>query len=369
MALALCEATDVSLVRVFSQRGARVPAGLENAKLVVEGTWIHDAPLSILLNCLGMLRAARSLDHFLGNLYVTSFGRNPLANAVGLLSPVFVAKISRVPFTVYVHNFAETQDVKVLGYHPSVLTRWAVKNLERALLKSVEVVVPLKSQARTVKSTFGMRVRTLALPYIDVLASAMRAEHPAGATDGGGLPNAPTVLLFGNWGPQKDLEGAIKILDTARSRGAIFNVIVAGGANRNFPEYAKLLHDLSQRKSPEGYEFIGPVAEEGVFSLIHQADLILLPYRATGGYSGALNCAALTDTPVVAFDLPQLREFAGDLQLPVTFIDQEDVESSARVISDSLLNAARQKPPIEPDAMRTRLTACFRAARSLISSA
>ncbi|MCI4319020.1 MAG: glycosyltransferase [Thermoplasmata archaeon] len=343
----LSRSPKVDQITAFVPRGSAVPPAAVAARLTLRPTWAHDDLGSLVRTLLRMLRAGPRTDLYLFNIYVTSFGRNPIVNAFGLMMPVALARWTRKPVRVYMHNFLETQDVEQLGYRPSPWVRRVVRWLERRLIGHASVVVALASQGAVVEREVGGHVEPFILPYIETMPSIY-----ARLSSGAALAPAPVestapvrVLLFGVWGPQKDLGGALDLLKQVQAAGERIQVTVAGGANPSFPEYAAEISKFEAAAPKASFRFLGWVSEDDVLALTLEQDLLFLPYRATGGYSGAMNCGALTDLPVVAYDLPQLREFAQELGVSPTFIDPARSEQLA---------AAVQKAA-ESRAARTRL--------------
>jgi glycosyltransferase involved in cell wall biosynthesis len=330
----LSRSTLVERITAFVPRGSAVPPAADPSRLDLRPTWSHDDLRSLFRTLLRMLRSAKHADLYLFNIYVTSFGRKPVVNAFGLLMPVLLAQGTRKPVRVYMHNFLETQDVEQLGYRPAPWVRRVVRWLERRLVGHTSVVVSLGSQAAVVEREVGGHVQSFILPYIETMPSIY-------ARLGSGASLAPTslavgapvrVLLFGVWGPQKDLGGALELLRKVQGSGEDIQVTVAGGANPSFPEYAAEIDKFESAMPKESFRFLGWVSEDDVLGLTLEHDLLFLPYRATGGYSGAMNCGALTDLPVVAYDLPQLREFAQELGVHPAFIDPTRADQLAEAI-------------------------------------
>src|SRR4029077_9700216 len=84
------------------------------------------------------------------------------------------------------------------------------------------------------------------------------------------------VLLFGAWGPQKDLSGAVGVLQRLRADGLPMRVTVAGGSNPNFPEFETELARLKAAAPPPDFRFLGHVADEMVPELFEGHDVLLL---------------------------------------------------------------------------------------------
>lgn len=352
---ALSRSERVGRIVVFAPHGSAIPPGARAERIDLRMTWEHDSVLGLGLTLVRMLRAARTADEVLFNIYVTSFGRSPAMNALGLLIPPLVAKLSRRPVRVYMHNFLETQDVEQLGYAPGRLVRWTVRTLERWLVEATHVSVPLKSQQDAVRSVAGFEVDRILLPYIESLPGAYTILESGGGDARADVapPDRLRVLLFGTWGPQKDLVGIVRILDRLIRSGMALDVTIAGTVNPSFPEYAEEMDRLRVTTLPPSIRFVGSIPETEVLRLTLDHDVLLLPYRATGGYSGAMNLGALAGIGIVAYDLPQLREFADELGVPAQFVAAGDLEGVREALRKA--RPGRRGTSADQDAMRERL--------------
>jgi hypothetical protein len=356
---------EVDSVTVYCQAGARMPDGVDASKVRLRPVWEHDRPGSLVRALWALLRAARRNDQLVFNIYVTSFGRTSLSNGIGLLLPPLVAAVSGRPVTVYMHNFVETQDVEGLGYAPGYLVRRLVHALEALVLRNCEVIVPLGSQRDELRGAFGSVVRTVYLPYVEGVLSALTAQDGSvGAPSG--EPRTLRLLIFGSLGPQKDLTGALELLDEVAAAGAWdLRLTVAGGTNRRFPEAAAETHRAIDRVTSLKVERVEDVDDASVLELLARHDLMLLPYNATGGISGALNIAALAGLSALAYDHPQLREQAGLLGAEVHFMrkgSKQDLLDGLNLLGAR--SRARQRPG--PAELTARLEASRTAVRSLL---
>jgi glycosyltransferase involved in cell wall biosynthesis len=312
---------SVDRLVVFCQAGARAPEGAARAKLDLRPVWRHDDPVSLVGAGLALLRALRRLDGVVFNTYVTAFGRSGLANAVGLLLPPFVASLSRRPVVVYMHNFVETQDVRALGYAPGRGDRTAAQWLERLLLRRCRVVVPLVSQQTRLSATFGQGPDVEYLPYIEAVASL--TAGPAVPSRPAADPGRLRLLVFGSLGPQKDIPGFLRTLNEVAGDFPLpIEVTVAGGVNARFPSSRSEVDAAVSTATDLKVTRVEGVDDEAVLALLRGYDGMVLPYNATGGMSGAMNVAALAGVPVIAYDLPQLREQADLLRLDAAFVQK-----------------------------------------------
>jgi glycosyltransferase involved in cell wall biosynthesis len=299
---------DVNSVTVFCTPGSELPTGIDPARVRVVICWQHDNPFSLLSALVAMLVVGRKCDAVLFNVALTSFGRSKIPNALGLLLPVVLKALSGKSVSVYLHNLLETQDYQKLGYRPSRATLAVTSGLERFLLGAVQVFVPLESQRRKIVEALSRETIVRPLPYIEAfwgisrLLSTVPTSQPNGS-------DRLRILLFGEWGPQKDLETPLRAFQAAIDQGLNAEMLVAGIASSHFPEWGKKVQQLLLRHKSDRVRELGAIPENEVATLFASADLLVLPYNTTGGYSGAMNWAAACGVPVLAYDLPQLREF------------------------------------------------------------
>jgi glycosyltransferase involved in cell wall biosynthesis len=330
-ATALVESEALASVIIFAQLGASLPEGEGWSKARLIPCWNHNDPISLIRAIPILVAESRNVDGFLFNTYVTGFGRTAPANVVGLLIPPLLALLTRKPVTVYMHNFLETQDAVQLGYRPSLAQRLGVRLLEKLMLYLTQVVVPLESQAATISRIFHIVPKRIFIPFSEPfgLVASTEPSHIKKR----GFSNAPAkILLLGNWGPQKDLTGVLKALLTAREQGGSFTVSLTGIINPHFPHYQNEMETLLSTLDVNLFHFLGTVPENEMINVLNCHDLVILPYNATGGYSGAMSLSAYCGIGIISYDLPQLRETAKELGVEPVFVPKGDTDALAKEI-------------------------------------
>lgn len=350
----LAQTRGIDRVRVFAQEGASLPrgTGFPTERVQLKPSWQRDSPLSLVRALASLVRSGTLSDIYVFNMHMTYCGRSRIANGIGLLLPVLVRFLARRPVITYMHNLLETQDVISLGYRPTLWTKLIVRFLEFDLIRNTRLVVPLASQAEAIAKTFKRRAEVLALPNIESAWSAATFDPEDVSRD----PGITRVLLFGNWGPQKDLPGALACLDALRSAGYPISVTVAGSYGSHHPDWKQRLAELADVYGKRGVAFLSTVPEDKVFNLFMSNDVLLLPYNSTGGYSGAMNLGSLSGASIIAYDCPQLREYEGVLRSGTKFISPRSAVGLASAL-DSLpkpLPGTRERLLT----VETRLQAC-----------
>lgn len=312
----------VSKVTVYGNLDSKLPHFLSEG-ILLKKCWKADDPTTLMKTMIQIKRSHHDLVIF--NIFPTSFGRKRVANLTGLVIPLMLSLSKRMKVLVYMHNFLETQDFEVLGYHPSNVTRQMIGFLERLLAKRTLLVTTLPSMASKMSNLLNVSVGSLFLPFVEGALALKSSESPILESEVKG--RRPTVLLFGAMGPQKNTIGALQTtLQIVGEDGLNISIIVAGHVNVNFPEYQDpLLGSLADYSKK--IEVLINIPEEEVASIFARSDGIILPYRSTGGLSGVLNVATFFGLNILAYDNPQLREQAELLDSRVLFINPGDVQT------------------------------------------
>lgn len=351
MAILLSRNPQIDVIDVFAQTGGRIPEGADNSKIHLKEPWEIDNPVS-LLRAIAHLARERDSDVLFFNQSLTMFGRKKLSNVIGLLIPTIVAKWTRKPVVVYMHDFIETEEPRKLGYRAGPLSKATASFLERLLIANTTLIVPRQSQKTALEKKYRKHVRSQIIPYVEGihgLVAASASEPPARQKD-----ECVKVLLFGKWGPQKDLKGGLEILSDLMKDGCDFKVTIAGGINPNFPEFEGCIGESLRKFPAERVEYIGNVPEESVPDLFRSSDILFLPYLASGGYSGVMNLGALYGLRIIAYDSPQLRESDALIGASTLFISKDSPGANDEV--RAAIDAARSGRRNSTTDMRRKLS-------------
>lgn len=329
---------NVAHVSVIAQVGARLPPWLDPSRVTVHQSWEPGHSLSIIRATSEMYSHQEDYDAILWNTYMTAFGAGAVVNGVGLCCVAGLSKLSNKPTLAYVHNWFSTQQVSKLGYTPSFATGLIARLLERILLRGPVVVVPLQSQADALSIRFHSIPRVQALPYIEA-TPAMFEQPPRDE-----LPTGPPKLLvIGNWGPQKDVDGLLHVLSNLLDLDREVSVTIAGAINPNFPEFDLELSRVRSVLGSTHVHYLGELREDDIASVFRSHDVIFLPYRAAGGYSGAMNLAAFFGLGVVAFRVPELEEYDRVLSAGTVFVTPEAPTEASLGLHQELVRAVQRR--------------------------
>ncbi|HLH45466.1 MAG TPA: hypothetical protein VKV31_01745 [bacterium] len=244
--LALSECEEVDEIDVYCpHRNPETEPFKPPSKLNIHETYSYDDPLlsSKLIKKLG----GKTYHTVIFNLLPTSFGTSSTANLAGLLTPILLRHLANQDTRIVYHNSAYTNNYRKLGYNTAydAIRANTLKTIERTIFKTIPTYVLLKQYKEKIASQIGpnkveyLNARGLeALPtiYLNNLQNTdvitIKREGP------------PTILLHGNWGPQKDLKLALQTLTNLKNKGHQFNTVITGGINKHFPEYTKQFQQL-----------------------------------------------------------------------------------------------------------------------------
>lgn len=274
----------------------------------IKPTFDPSRPLST-LNLYGI--NWKNYDRVIFNIFPTSFGKSSVLNMFGLLAPYILTKLGNRNIRVVYHNSTFTNDVEKLGYNSRIdrFKKLILSRVEMRMFKSVPTYMPLKGYVNTILSKnkkalvhfIDMRyfegVPTI---YMNALSKNKNIERSENSKK--------TVLLYGYWGPQKNLEFALKTLSELRKEGLAFHLVLSGGFNSNFPDYIGYFDELVKKYSSTIDENIGYVAEKDILKLFLRSDLVVIPYNTPGGHSGVLETSITFNNTVLCIRHPEYEE-------------------------------------------------------------
>ena len=330
MVYLMSKCQDIEGITVLGPIGSKIP-GNYPPNVKIEPLWEYDDIPSLIRTLFLLLRKGKKFDLIFFNLILTSFGRRKLSNAFGLLIPPLLSILAHKKPVVYIHNLVETQDIRKLGYGNAHVSKLFARVLERLLFGTTNIILPLESQRKTIERIYGTRVDQALFVGVEgiwTLKNYIRVNNRSTLYNLGKI----RILLFGAWGPQKDIVSILRMLKTLTLRVTNFHVIVAGSINKNFPEYRKKLSRTFMELDPGRFSFIENPEEESVPELFINSDILILPYNAAGGYSAVMNVARLYCIKILAYDIEELREIARTIDVNVDFIPRDNNESLEKAI-------------------------------------
>ena len=300
-----------------------------------------EKPLT-LINLLKELRNQQA-DIVFFNLNSTSFGNRSLTNLIGLLL-TFFAPLFGKKYKIIYHSSVITNDPTKLGYNkPYDKLRTAVLSvIEFSIFRFLDTFVLLDTYKTTIdKVVRKNRVKTLKNHYLEAMPTVFingLMEQSELQKEINGNELQPTILLPGSWGPQKNLELALKSLSNLRKNGYKFNTVVTGGPNSHFADYAQIFNRLISEYGEIITERVGYVPESEMMGIFLRADLILMPYNTSGGHSGILEMAAFFEVPLIGISFTEYEEKKKELNSQIVLTAKENFEKEIQKYLDSWTN-------------------------------
>ena len=109
-------------------------------------------------------------------------------------------------------------------------------------------------------------------------------------------------------GPYKGVPNMIKAFQELRAEKHNVRLLIAGTSHPNFPNF---LDEFAKKKIPF-IDFLGYIPEDEVERIFRMSDVVVIPYSTTTGTSGVFHLACGYGKPIVASDLPEIRELVED---------------------------------------------------------
>ena len=334
----------IEKIMVFSPLSSIAPIGVDITKVSVIPSWRYDSVISLLKTLSKMIKMKEDVDVYFFNIFLTSFGSSRRANVTGLLLPTLLAKLTGKRVCTYMHNFIETQDIEKLGYERKWLSTKIASMLERLIASNSSLIVPLESQRLTLESLFRTKVHSVIIPYVEGLCSFI-SNPDAECNSMNGGDRLHNFLLFGSWGPQKNLGGALTIFRELIREGKNIQVVIGGGANSNFSGYDRKIEKIIADFPINRIKWIKDVPEGSVSELFYSSDVLFLPYNAAGGYSAVMNVGAFYGIKMVAYDVPELREFDAIINAGCVFVDPSDHDAVKKTLIKAAEDARNEERP------------------------
>jgi len=217
---------------------------------------------------------------------------------------------------VVYHNSTFTNDVEKLGYNSPMdrIRKIVLSTVEMRMFKSVPVYMPLKIYVNKILGkNKKAQVKYINMKYLDTIPTIYINSLSGNNFVERGENQNKTILLYGYWGPQKNLELALRNLLKLRRGGIKFHLILSGGINTNFPGYLNHFNELVKKYSNVIDKRQGYVSEKDILKLFLCSDIVVIPYHVPGGRSGVLNTAISFDTQVMCIRHPEFEEQASGL--------------------------------------------------------
>lgn len=293
-------------------------------------------PISIFKSLKNMINS--DSDEFIFNIMPTAYGTSTIANFVGLISPIILKTIFHKKVMIIYHNSVHTNDFRKLGYHgaSNYIKAKVILNIEKLLFKTVIIYFlsnTYSAQIQAINKNFN--VKALELPYLQTVGTLMLNNMLDIETIHSSKNIIPVILLFGNWGPQKDPENSLKALKKLYDLGSQFRLIIAGDINVHFPSFNERINRLLRTYSAIIYKNLGRVKEKDLINLYLNTDLVIVDYNVPGGFSSVLASAMFFQKFIIS---KRFDEFVSESKNydNIIFYNDNEIEKAIRKYIDEI---------------------------------
>lgn len=293
------------------------------APLQVEYPWQLER-LDTSLKIISRLRELKP-DLVWFNMGASAFGRSPLANLSGFLTPVLAQKMG-FPTVVTLHELIEAADLQALKVPGGIFAQFGAKLLTRSGTYANVVCLTTQDYVDKLKTRYP-NVRGIHIPIGAYRTPDLLPEE-----------QNPELLFFTTLAPFKGLEGLLKAFSSLLEEIPSLRLSIAGATHVRFADYAARLKQ--QYSDLAGIRWLGEVPEDKVQDIFRKAQIIVLPYTASSGSSSVLYQAVMWGRPIVASDLAEIRSFVVESNMKVVYSKVGNTESLVQAIRFLLESAS-----------------------------
>jgi glycosyltransferase involved in cell wall biosynthesis len=264
------------------------------------------------------------------NLGASVFGKSPLVNVSGLLTPMQTRQLG-FPTVVTLHELVEQADLRALNAPGGILAPWGARFLTELATQADHVCLTMNHYVEWL-SARGVNCSHIPIGSYQAAEQLKETEKQS-------------LLFFTTLAPFKGLELLLQAFQELKAEFPNLSLTIAGAEHARFPTYAEELR--KQCTNVTGIRWLGQVSEEKVKSLFEQATIVVLPYTASTGSSSVLYQSATWGRAIVASDLKEHVYIAGENDLQINFFKNGSIRSLKESIHSLLTSQELRTRQIE----------------------
>jgi len=244
------------------------------------------------------------------NTGASIFGKSPLLNISGHLTPIFTRQMG-YPTVVTLHELVELTDLQMLNAPGGAFA-----------LAGARLFTKITSRADLVCLTMKEYSDWLSPQGVDCIHIPIGAYHEPELLK---ESDSQELLFFTTLAPFKGLDLLFKAFEYLRRDYPKLRLTIAGTEHVRFPEYSRQVK--AKFGKMDGVNWLGQISEDNVIELFRRAQIIVLPYTASTGSSSVLYQAATWGRAVVASNLKDIKKLAVESNLRVEFFETGNILS------------------------------------------
>ncbi len=249
------------------------------------------------------------------NLGASVFGKSPLVNLSGMLTPMQTQQMG-LPTVVTLHELVELADLRTLNAPGGIFAPAGARLLTELATKADHVCLTMHHYAD------WLSARGVDCTHIPIGSYQMPEQLNENEKQ--------ELLFFTTLAPFKGLELLLQAFKELQADFPELTLTIAGAEHARFPGYAK---DLKKQCAEDGnIKWLGQVSEEKVKELFEHAKIVVLPYGASTGSSSVLYQSATWGRAIVASNLNEHLYLAHENDLHIQFFKNGNVHSLMEAI-------------------------------------
>ena len=265
------------------------------------------------------------------NLGVSVFGRSPLANLSGFLSPFLVQRMG-FPSILTLHELIELVDLRALKSPGGFLAPYGARLLTRMALQADVICLTMRYYLDWMSEHHNHK-QYVHIPIGAYYQPEMLHEN-----------SSRELLFFSTLAPFKGVEVLLQAFRALQRDYPDLRLTIAGADHARFPGYSQALRQTFGVL--DGIRWLGQVPEDSVRELFAQAQIVILPYTASTGSSSVLYQAAMWGRAVISSDLLETRAAVIENDLRVAFFENGKVDSLMSALK-TLFDSPNQRRKLE----------------------
>ena len=249
------------------------------------------------------------------NIGFSTFARQPVPAILSIAAPA-LSRIAGFYTHVTLHTVFERISLRDAGVRMPGVYRAAGRVATKVLLHANDVTVLLPSFRSELLKKYKAKSDRIHFRPHGIFSSDRTLALRSGSD------SEPSVMAFGYWGTYKRLDVLLERWGEINKELPDAKLLIAGVDHPSTPGYL----DTLKRKyyDNSNIQFLGYVPEPDLPKLFRMASLLVLPYSSAAGTSGVVHQACEYGLPMVAADIPEIRELAGVYGVAAEFYEPED---------------------------------------------
>jgi glycosyltransferase involved in cell wall biosynthesis len=279
----------------------------------VERCWRFDSAFNLMRLSRSIRKADPDVVWF--NIGFSTFARSPIAAFLGITIPAMTRLLGFYTH-ITLHTVFQRINLKDAGVRWPSLYRMAGQLATRLLLAADDVTVLLPSFRTELINHYRVNSQRVHFHAHGTFGNAT-------FTDSSLRDHAEcTILAFGYWGTYKRLELLLEAMAEVTEQFPNALLLIAG---TDHPSTLGYLQSLKQEVSSKAKaHFLGYVPEAELQALFTRSTLLVLPYSSAAGASGVVHQGCEYGLPILAADIPEIRESALEEGIAIDFYPPGD---------------------------------------------